>query len=146
MPVVNGWNAMFLFQDPAPGSDEQFLGRVVEALASRGFTSTRIGRGSSGMEACVSVSRGRVKVALWCEFAEPQCESQFGLWHHPPFLWRRILRLVPAPNEVEEALAAVREVAARRLASEPAVSAVVWRTTKEHAAYFIQQVRRNANA
>ncbi len=146
MPVVNGWDAFFLFEGAAPGLDEAMLNHVVHALAGKGYTATPIRRGSSGMEACVTVSRGSLRVAICCELSGPECESQLDLWHVPPWFWERILGRDPLPGEVDEALGEIREAASSVLDASSSVSRVVWRTTKESAAHFIQQAQRKTNA
>ena len=144
MPVVNGWDATFRFEGPAAGSDERLLGRLVEAAAMNGFTASPFSRGNSGLEACVSLSRDRILIAVYCVLHES--ESELSLWHAPPWFWQRILKPNPEPGLVEATLAAARDVANAVLAATPSASDVCWKTTKEHAAETIRRIQGNVRA
>jgi hypothetical protein len=139
MPVVNGWAATFRFESPAADSDELLLGRLVDVATGNGFTASRFGRGNSGIEACVTLSRDRVLIAVYCVLHES--DSELLLWHAPPWFWQRILKPSTEPGLVEAALAAARDVANQVLEATPSASDVRWKTTKEHAA---EPIRRGA--
>ena len=146
LPVATRRNAMFLFQDPRPGlDDEALVGRIVGALADQGFAATKIGRGSSGIEAAVSVSRGRVGVAICCELNEPMCESQLFLWPLSPWFWQRAFWLRPQAEDVEAALAAIQDSVSRVLSESTAVSSLVWRSAAELAAFYNRPPRQSTN-
>jgi hypothetical protein len=147
LPVATRCNAMFLFLDPKPQQDDEaVVRRIASALAPEGFTAAKMNRGSIGTEAVLSVSRGRSSVEISCELNEPMCESQLRLEPHRPWFWQRALRIAPRPEDVEAALAAIQEAANKVLNDTPAVSALVWRSSEELAAFFKHPPRGNSSA
>lgn len=144
MPLATGHRVYFECASPSGETEEVVLGRVAAYLASRGFSTTPPRRGSSGIELCMTASRGTVGVALNCSLDE--AGSELLMWHRPPRFWQRMLGRTPGAEEVAESLGAVCAAVREALDRDPTFSKQTWKTLAEDAAEWRARAQGARNA
>ena len=135
MKIAEGYEIAFTSTVSGHASDDALLWKISKALEAYGFRGKRRGLGSSGMETCFSILRGRLEIAMNC-CTHPEA-SDLSFWYLPTWFWRRWLQGTPAPAEVEEALEIIREVCERVLRDEPQVSNVLTMSIKQRRAQIL---------